>query len=65
MQYGGHDHWAGYYAILLHNVVNSWIRQVTIVDADRGIQFAGGGYNTATQITLTTRWRHKLTLGGE
>ena len=42
-------------------MVQSWIRQVTIVDADRGLEFAGGGYNTATQVTLTTHWRQKRT----
>jgi hypothetical protein len=56
-QYEGHDRWAGYYAICLVGVFHSWIRQVTIVDADKGIEIVSGGYNTISHVTLTTRWR--------
>jgi hypothetical protein len=38
-------------------VFHSWIRHVTITDADRGIEINGGGHNTVTQVTLATKWR--------
>jgi hypothetical protein len=60
VQYGGHDHWAGYYAIYFEGVVHSWVRQVTIVDADRGIEVCCSHHNTITQATLTTKWRTQL-----
>ena len=56
-QYEGHGTWAGYYAIVLSQVFNAWIRQVTIVDADRGIEIVSGGYNTIAHVTLATNWR--------
>jgi hypothetical protein len=56
-QYEGHGTWAGYYAIVLSQVFNAWIRQVTIVDADRGIEIVRGGYNTISHVTLATKWR--------
>jgi hypothetical protein len=37
---------------------------VTITDADRGIEIAGGGYNTVTQVTLSTKWRKTPNLLG-
>jgi hypothetical protein len=56
-QYEGHGTGAGYYAIVLSQVFNAWIRQVTIVDADRGIEIVRGGYNTIAHVTLATNWR--------
>jgi hypothetical protein len=56
-QYGGHGFWAGYFAIYFEQVVNSWVRHVTITDADRNLEFEAGGYNTATHVTLGTKWR--------
>jgi Pectate lyase superfamily protein/Bacterial TSP3 repeat len=60
VQYGGHDHWAGYYALNFFGVVNSWVRQVTITDADRGIEFKASGYNTVTHVTLNAHWRTRV-----
>ena len=39
-----HNQEEGYNAIFFHDIVNSWVRDVTIVDADNGILFAGCGH---------------------
>jgi hypothetical protein len=67
VQYGGHNHWAGYYAIYFEQVYHSWVRHVTITDADRGIEFRVGGHNTVTHVTLNTHWRTHLPnpIGGQ
>jgi Pectate lyase superfamily protein len=49
--YAGHNREQGHYAIFLKDAYNCWIRNVTIVDADRGIE-VGGGYNTISGIIL-------------
>ena len=54
--YAGHNHEQGDYAVFIQDAYNCWIRNVTIVDADRGIEVSGG-YNTVSGVTLRTRVR--------
>ena len=64
-QYRGHHKEAGYNGVEFVTAFNSWVRHVTIVDADMGISINwGSGYNTVTQITLTTKWRKTMVDGG-
>jgi hypothetical protein len=57
VQYAGHLQEAGFHAIYLERVEQSWVRRVTIQDADRGIEITGA-FNTVSEVTLQTRWRH-------
>jgi hypothetical protein len=54
--YAGHNDEQGYYAVLLQDAYNCWIRNITIVDADRGIE-VGGGYNTISGVILRAQAR--------
>jgi hypothetical protein len=49
--YAGHNDEQGHYAILLRDAYHCWIRDITIIDADRGIDVSGG-YNTITGVML-------------
>jgi hypothetical protein len=64
-QYRGHGEEAGYYGIYFELVFNSWIRNITITDADIGISTgnAGAGFNTVTNVTLKTKYRQPLPSG--
>lgn len=55
-QYAGHQKEAGFHAIHLNGAAQSWVRRVTIQDADRGIEITGE-HNTISEVTLTTHWR--------
>jgi len=57
--YAGHNKEQGYYALLIRNAYNCWIRDITIVDADRGVEVTGG-YNTVSGILLRTRARSPI-----
>ena len=50
----------GEYGIYIGSAYNNWVRNVTIVDADRGVEI-GGGYNTISSVTLKTRLRQPVT----
>ena len=54
--YAGHNDEQGHYAVFLQDAYNCWIRDVAIVDADRGIEVSGG-YNTISGVTLRARAR--------
>jgi hypothetical protein len=62
-QYGGHDLYAGYYGIYFSGMANSWVRNVTITDADRGIELFASAFNTVTNVTLNTAARVPVRLG--
>ena len=49
--YAGHNKEQGHYALIILDAYNCWLRDITIVDADRGIEVSGG-YNTISRITL-------------
>jgi hypothetical protein len=57
--YAGHNKEQGHYAVLIRDAYNCWIRDITIVDADRGVEVAGG-YNTISGIILRTRARSPI-----
>jgi hypothetical protein len=61
--YAGHNHEQGHYAILLQDAYHCWVRDVTIVDADRGIEVRGG-HNTIRGITLLAENRHPVATAG-
>jgi hypothetical protein len=54
--YAGHNDEQGHYAVFIQDAYNCWIRDVTIVDADRGIEVSGG-YNTISGVTLRANAR--------
>lgn len=54
--YAGHNREQGHYAVFIRDAYNCWIRGVTIIDGDRGIEVRGG-YNTIEAVTLRTRAR--------
>lgn len=70
-QYGGHVFQEpGYNGIYLDAVSNSWVRNVTIIDADSGIvtapsakPFAVGRFCTLQGIRLQVHWRNKALSG--
>jgi pectate lyase-like protein len=70
-QYGGHVFQEpGYNGIYLDAVSNSWVRNVTIIDADSGIvtapsakPFAIGRFCTLEGIRLEVHWRNKALSG--
>jgi hypothetical protein len=58
VQYAGHNQWRGYYGIAFVQVAHSWIRHVTVTDADRGIELTlHSNNNTVSHVTLKTKWR--------
>ena len=57
--YAGHNKEQGHYAVLIRDAYNCWIRDLTIVDADRGVEVTGG-YNTISGIILRTRVRSPI-----
>jgi hypothetical protein len=61
--YGGHNDEQGHYGILIKDAYNSWVRDVTIVDADRGIEVSGG-YNTIRNVYLRARARKFIRTAG-
>jgi Pectate lyase superfamily protein len=59
--YAGHNKEQGYYAVYI-NAYDSWVRNLTIIDADRGIE-VNGGYNTITGVTLLAVARNPIFTG--
>jgi hypothetical protein len=57
--YAGHNKEQGHYAVLIRDAYNCWIRDIAIVDADRGVEVTGG-YNTISGIVLRTRSRSPI-----
>ena len=57
VEYRGHWKEAGYFAIQFTGVYNSWVRNLTILDADMGVIVGAGGYNTVTNVTLQAKAR--------
>jgi hypothetical protein len=57
VQYAGHDNEEGFHGIQLEGVFHCWVKNVTIVDTDRGINLKESGFNTVTGVTLKTRHR--------
>jgi hypothetical protein len=60
VKYAGHFKEPGYNAINFRNVSNSWVRNVTIVNADGGIYLEGPStrFNTVQGIRFTGRGGH-------
>jgi hypothetical protein len=54
--YAGHNDEQGHYAVFLQDAYNSWVRDVTIIDADRGIEVSGG-HNTISGVILRAQAR--------
>jgi hypothetical protein len=61
--YAGHNDEQGHYAILVKDAYNCWVRDVTIVDADRGIEVSGG-YNTIRNVSLRASARRSIRTAG-
>lgn len=57
--YAGHNREQGHYGILIRDAYNCWVRDVTIIDADRGIEISGG-YNTISGVQLRAALRLPL-----
>src|SRR5262249_4233288 len=55
-QYAGHNKEEGFYGIFILHAFNSWVRDVTIVDADRGVEISGVS-NTISGVIFKTRHR--------
>ena len=56
--YGGHHREAGYNAIYLTSVTQSWVRDVTIVNADSGILSDDASQTTIEDVRVTGRPMH-------
>jgi hypothetical protein len=56
--YGGHHREAGYNAIYLTSVTQSWVRDVTIVNADSGILSDDASQTTIEDVRATGRPMH-------
>lgn len=54
--YAGHNNEQGHYGILIRDAYNCWVRDVTIIDADRGVDIRGG-YNTISGLQLRAALR--------
>ncbi len=63
--YRGHYNEAGYFAIQFFGAFNSWVRNLTIVDADIGVVIGAGGYNTVANVTLKAKARTDATANHE
>jgi hypothetical protein len=61
--YAGHNKEQGHYALLIRDAYNCWIRDITIVDADRAVEVTGGS-NTISGVTLGTRGRSPMLTDG-
>jgi hypothetical protein len=59
VEYRGHHNEEGYFAIQLARAFHCWVRRVTVVDADLGVVFHGGGHNTVANVTLAARRRSR------
>lgn len=65
VEYRGHYKEAGYFAIQFDGVYHSWVRNVTILDADIGVVLGAGGYNTVANVTLKAQARTGAATNGE
>src|SRR5262249_11627981 len=55
-RYAGHNNEQGFYGIFMLHAFNSWVCNVTIVDADRGVEVEGVN-NTISGVILKTKLR--------
>jgi hypothetical protein len=61
--YAGHNDEQGHYAILIKDAYHCWVRDVAIIDADRGIEVTGG-YNTVRGVSLRASARTPIRTDG-
>jgi len=70
-RYPGHFKEEGYNAIYMNTVVDSWVRNVAIRNADYGVNVVGSFFGTVTDVVLDTTFdrgsrvgHHGLNVGG-
>ena len=61
--YPGHFKEHGYNALQLTGVVDSWVKNVTILNADYGVNVGGSHFMTVTDVTLDTTFNRGALVG--